>query len=631
MCSIFPTAGGIVTTKPNNPATTTEAGRPDGGYRQTLPWRLYNSAAQLIDQQLGWDKLPKPLGLLVLIGLRNILRQKNLQDTNVAPAVNLPPIQPFSSTALTARTDDGSYNDLSARRMGMAGARFGRNIPLESTWPESAEAMMTPNPRVVSRQLMTRSAFQPAPSINVLAGAWIQFMVKDWFSHGQGDPARAYELPLTDDDPWPTPPLLVPATVPDPTRETDNYPPTFANISTAWWDGSSIYGDSAEQQAAIRAGAGGKLKVSPDGVLIMPDNPTIDPTHVPGFWVGLAMMGSLFCLEHNAICDRLAQDNPTWDDEELFQRARLVLAALVAKIHTVEWTPAVISHPTTVAALRANWYGIAGERIHNAFGRISSSEIISGIPGGTTEHFGTPFSLTEEFSIVYRMHPLIPDDYTIRAWQDDAPLVQYNLGELTGPAARDVLNKIDMTNLLYSFGTDNPGAIVLNNFPRFLQQFTRPDGKVIDLAATDILRTRELGVPRYNEFRRLLHLKPARDFADLSDDKDTQNTLREVYGGNIERVDTIVGMFAEKRPEGFAFSDTAFRIFILMASRRLNSDRFFTTGFTPEVYSPAGFRWVAENGMTSVLLRHYPQLRPSLADVDNPFAPWLKGSDPANP
>ena len=65
-----------------------------------------------------------------------------------------------------------------------------------------------------------------------------------------------------------------------------------------------------------------------------------------------------------------------------------------------------------------------------------------------------------------------------------------------------------MRDLLYSFGIANPGAIVLHNFPRFLQEFMRPDGKLMDIAATDILRSRELGVPRYNEFRRLLHLRP---------------------------------------------------------------------------------------------------------------------------
>ncbi len=43
---------------------------------------------------------------------------------------------------------------------------------------------------------------------------------------------------------------------------------------------------------------------------------------------------------------------------------------------------------------------------------------------------------------------------------------------------------------------------------------------------------------------------------------------------------------AEDFPEGFAFSDTAFRIFILMASRRLNSDRFFTDYFTTRSTPP---------------------------------------------
>jgi len=51
-------------------------------------------------------------------------------------------------------------------------------------------------------------------------------------------------------------------------------------------------------------------------------------------------------------------------------------------------------------------------------------------------------------------------------------------------------------------------VITLHNYPRGLQNFQRPDGIPQDLAATDIIRSRELGVPRYNEFRRLLHLKP---------------------------------------------------------------------------------------------------------------------------
>ena len=83
--------------------------------------------------------------------------------------------------------------------------------------------------------------------------------------------------------------------------------------------------------------------------------------------------------------------------------------------------------------------------------------------------------------------------------------------------------------------------------------------------------------------------------------------MRELYR-SIDEVDTMVGLFAETPPAGFGFSDTAFRIFILMASRRLQSDRFLTVDFRPEIYSPFGMDWVAQNGMTSVILRHCPEL-----------------------
>jgi hypothetical protein len=163
---------------------------------------------------------------------------------------------------------------------------------------------------------------------------------------------------------------------------------------------------------------------------------------------------------------------------------------------------------------------------------------------------------------------------------------------------------------------------VLNNFPRFLQEFHRPDSdRLMDVAATDILRSRELGVPRYNQFRRLLHLAPAGSFEELTDDPEQLAALRRLYH-DVDSVDTIVGMFAEKKPAGFGFSDTAFRIFLLMASRRLNSDRFFTKDFTPEIYTPVGMAWVEETSMIDIVLRHYPQLRPALRGVQNGFQPW---------
>jgi len=301
----------------------------------------------------------------------------------------------------------------------------------------------------------------------------------------------------------------------------------------------------------------------------------------------------------------------------------------MAKIHTVDWTPAVISHPTTVIAPRANWFGVLGERFRNAFGRVSPSEVVSGIPGSATDHYGIPYSLTEEFTAVYRMHPLVPDDYDFRRVADNQPLRQMDFSELTGPAAEQVLDELAIDDVVYSLGTTHPGVVTLHNYPRFLQEFTRPDGKRQDIAATDILRIREIGVPRYNEFRRLLHLKPAGSFAELTDNPQWAEQLERVYAGDIERVDLMVGMYAERRPKGFAFSDTAFRIFILMASRRINSDRFLTRDFTDEVYTPVGMRWLSQNNMVTVLLRHFPALAPAMRGVDNAFWPWQPVVAPA--
>ncbi len=317
-----------------------------------------------------------------------------------------------------------------------------------------------------------------------------------------------------------------------------------------------------------------------------------------------------------------APSTRSWSDDDLFEHARLVCAALIAKIHTVEWTTALLGHPALQIGMRTNWWGLAMERVTKLWGRLGDSEIVSGIPGSPTNHYGVPYALTEEFVAVYRMHPLIPDDYSFRSAADDSTIQACSFREITGPQSHQLMQRLPATDLFYSLGTMHPGAIALHNFPRFLQAFERPDGQLMDLAAVDILRSRELGVPRYNEFRRLLHLKPASSFEELTDNPEWREQIRRVYEDEIERVDLTVGMFAEPLPAGFAFSDTAFRIFILMASRRLNSDRFFTTDYTAQVYTQAGLDWINDNDMSSVLLRHYPHLRPALRSVKNAFAPW---------
>ena len=581
--------------------------------------KLLAGAAQSLDERFGWHRLPRPLGILILIGLRMRLRERNLYDTGLS-GVPGPEGRPTS-----ARTLDGTFNDLKQPLMGGVGSRFGRNIPLESTWPEPEPHILEPSPRVVSRELLTRTEFIPATIVNVLAAAWLQFEVHDWFSHGKDEPEDPWEIELADDDPWEERPMRISRTRRDPSHSPESgTAPTFVTADSHWWDASQIYGSDPKFAAALRAREDGKLRLGPGGLLPRDLEEVVDLSGVAGnLWIGLGILHTLFTLEHNAICERLKREYPTWTDDQLYDRARLVNAALMAKIHTVEWTPAIIAHPTTRYAMHANWWGLVGERLGRRLGRLGSGEVLSGIPGSPTDHHGVPYSLTEEFVAVYRMHPLLPDEYTFRSLADDSVLQERTFPEVGALQTRTRLEELGMANAVYSLGIAHPGAITLHNFPRFLQHFERPDGTTMDLAATDLMRVRERGVPRYNEFRRHFRLEPAASFEELTDNPDWAEEMRRVYG-DVERVDLMVGLYAEPFPKGFGFSDTAFRVFILMASRRLKSDRFFTRDYTPDVYTRAGLDWINESSMVTVLLRHFPELAPALRGVENAFQPWKR-------
>lgn len=121
----------------------------------------------------------------------------------------------------------------------------------------------------------------------------------------------------------------------------------------------------------------------------------------------------------------------------------------------------------------------------------------------------------------------------------------------------------------------------------------------------------------------MLRMSVPKTFQELTDNEAWQRDLARIYG-DVERVDLLTGTLAETKPPGFAISDTSFRIFIVMAGRRIKSDRFLTDDYTPEVYTPVGIDWVESNGMREVLLRHAPSLRPTLANVLNSFYPWPK-------
>jgi hypothetical protein len=583
--------------------------------------KLLGRIGDFLQNRTPWYKLPRLLAMPRLIEIRNELRRENLHDTEEPPLEKAPAGAKVDPKLRTERTIDGSYNDLTTPSMGSCGRRFGRNVPLEHTFPDTAN-LMTPSPRVVSRELMTRSEFRPATILNLLAAAWIQFMVHDWFVHKRSK-TDFVEIPLASGDDWSDPTMRVPRTEPEPAPPGSKRPPAYANPNGHWWDGSQIYGSDPVVAARLRSGQHGKLKV--EGTKLLPVDPDTG-IHLSGFtdnwWVGLAMLHTLFTCEHNHICDLLLKKYPNWTDDQLYGKAKLINGALMAKIHTVEWTPAILPNSVVQTAMHTNWFGLKDDDLQQVFTFLNESEILGGIVGSKADHHSAPYALTEEFVSVYRMHPLIPDELQIRSLANDSNVETLDLPAMSGRNTPAVVGRIGMEDLYYSFGRAHPGAITLHNYPKHLQNLTRDDGEHLDLAAVDIFRDRERGVPRYNQFRRLLHKEPVKSFEELTDNPVWREEIRKVYNNDLEKVDLMTGLYAEPLPPGFGFSDTAFRIFVLMASRRLKSDRFFTDDYTPEIYTEVGLSFIKETTMLDVLKRHHPTLSPALQGVANAFHPW---------
>ncbi len=642
-----------------------------------------------------WSRRGTVGGLYVLKGIRENLLKISLHDPHIDYSSYAPVDCSKQNTRF--RSADGTCNNLANPNVGAAGVAFGRNVAPEFIDQDADDKLMTPNPAVVSKEFFTRDEFKEVPFLNMLAASWIQFMNHDWLTHGPNATENPHRVPMPDGSE-----VTVDRTKETVTRSGVNsaFSKVTNNDVTHWWDGSQIYGSNQAEQNRLRSFEKGKMitvvengrELLPRGNDLNPANNRMNHGHeLTGFrdnwWVGLSMLHHLFVKEHNAIAEMLIKKHVTFDeaskkwvwnqagllrrignavssndrdvftftdrelDEHVFQTARLINAAVMAKIHTVEWTPAILPNKVLKKAMYTNWYGLANPQtwsrlIKNipGFNRVKWFEdlntgyTIGGIVGDKTNDYGVPYSITEEFTSVYRLHSLLPEKLNFKKLDKQNEVEAVPFGATRNEKSYGIMASHDLKDLFYSFGTQKPGQLVLNNFPEFMQKLTIPGHGIMDLAMVDIIRDRERGVPRYNQFRRGIGLRPIRKYADFFLDGRAKDARQEailakfnaVYGkdaqgnDNVEDVDLLVGTSAEEvRPLNFGFGETQFHIFVLMASRRLMADRFYTANYRKEYYTQAGLDWIDNEGfMHKVIVRHMPELRPKLEGLETAFYPW---------
>ncbi|KAF9618538.1 hypothetical protein IFM89_002233, partial [Coptis chinensis] len=169
-------------------------------------------------------------------------------------------------------------------------------------------------------------------------------------------------------------------------------------------------------------------------------------------------------------------------------------------------------------------YGLFGKKFKDTFGHVGGA-MLGGLLGlNKPETHGVPYSLTEEFVNVYRMHSLLPDNLLLidtaaaPGPNKTPPLIEeVHMVDVVGLRGEKTLFNIGFTKQMVSMGHQASGALKLFNYPMFLKDLIaqNTDGKDrpdhVDLTALE----------------------------DLTDDVEAINALRDVYGDDVEEFDLL--------------------------------------------------------------------------------------------
>jgi hypothetical protein len=600
------------------------------------------------NRKVSWDKWPPYLGLLYLMAKIRFNRSNALTDPYDYAANDTKPRTPEPDAVREYYTADGSYvSDSDDPQMGAANTRFGSNIPPKKVPPDVEN--MTPPAREAAKLRWRRidpdtgkEITIPALILNALAAGWIQFNFHNFGGNTKREPLanNPHRLPRDPQEGWPSNEALVDRTLPDPTRVTDNGRPTPINERDHTWSQAQVYGSSAAEQARLRSYQDGKISLDLNGRLLEdPNKPGIDKTGFNNnFNPILSLLHWLMVREHNAIADHYRYFHPEWDDEELFQMARKTNAAQIARIHTDQWTRDLLQHETLRLAMHADWYGLLGQPLKMYLMRLADrrpwidrllqilrdNDFIWGMPGSKWEHHDGPFQVPKHFRMVYRLHEMTLSEYAILEPGTGRTLDRIKLINFVHENTRPIVEKFGYEVLAWSFVTASAGALTLHNFPRALTQFkNQQDGTLTDLAERDLFRERTDGTGTYNEFRQSMGEPPVTSFMELTGgDSELAKELGIKYEGDVDKVDAGIGILAEPKPAGFALGFTQFYQFVLNAPRRLKSNRHLSVGYTYTEYEE-GMDWAEHGGgISGVIGRHLPGLKPYMEGVVRWFMPW---------
>jgi peroxidase len=471
----------------------------------------------------------------------------------VAVALSAP--VPAQNLPTEFRTIDGSNNNLTQPLWGSAGEQLLRMTSADYSDGVSAPAGFTrPGAREISNAVAAQSAAIPnSLAVSDFVWQWGQFIDHDIDLTGAASPEEDIDIPVPAGDAFFDPGNTGTQVIPCPRSAYDpnSLPREQINQITAWLDASNVYGSDAARASELRKHHRGMLKTGrrrllPFNVHGFPNAPSTDKSYFLAGDVraneqnGLTAMHTLFVREH----DRIARDFRQLGDEQAYQLARAVVIGEIQSITYNDFLPILLG-PNPL-------------RPYNGY----KADV-------------NPAIATEFSTAAYRFGHSMLSPTLLRLKNNGSPIRAGNL-----PLRSAFFNPTEVLHngidaLLRGLAAQRAQEIdpyVVDDVRNFL--FGSPGAGGFDLAALNIQRGRDHGLPGYKAVRMVLGLGVAQSFADISSDPVVQQELASVYN-SVNDVDLWVGGLAEDHYNGGMVGKLFFVIIRDQFERLRDGDRFW--------------------------------------------------------
>lgn len=436
----------------------------------------------------------------------------------------------------TNRSYDGSGNNLENSDLNRADTPLARWVqPAYDDLVESLAGSDRPSARFISNTLSLQQDSIPNPAgASDFLWQWGQFIDHDFVLTDGVDPAEPANIAIPSGDAWFDPSatgtqsMAFNRSLYDHDSGTGSANPRAQiNEITGWIDASQVYGSDEERARALRTNDGsGALRTSAGNLLPFNED-GLSNAGGPGAnlflagdvraneQVGLTTMHTLFVREHNRLISELAQRQPELSGDQLYQRARRIVAAQLQVITYKEFLPLLLGeqaitdyqgYSANLDASIANLFSAAAFRLGHS---MLSAEVLRLDAQGNAIDQG-PLALRNAF--------FAPDELINN--QGIEPVLR--------GLASQVCQRID--------------AQVVDDVRNFL--FGAPGAGGFDLAALNIQRGRDHGLPDYNSARLALGLPVHASFAEVSSSPTVQARLAAAYG-TVDNMDVWAAGLAE--------------------------------------------------------------------------------------